>query len=63
MSRSYRHSEFDAKRAQFADRKAARRARAAEFEALGYDESEALAALPLHGEKGRSKARRALNNW
>ena len=62
MSRSFRHSEsFADTRAAFADRKAARKARAAEFSALGYDddESEALAARPMHRPADREAVRRS----
>jgi len=62
MSRSFRNSEdFADKRDRFAQRRAARDVRRAEFEALGYDDPDALADLPIHGERRRERARAALN--
>lgn len=62
MSRSFRNTEDHAdKRDRFAMRREAREARRAEFEALGYDDAEAFADLPIHGERRRERARAALN--
>lgn len=65
MSRSFRRTDSDAfaaKREAFADRKNARRDRVAAFEALGYDDAEALAAMPLHGADA-DRTREAFRNW
>lgn len=60
MSRSFRQSDqFADKREAFAERKAARDARVAEFRALGYEDAEAFADLPIFGEVRRERARRA----
>jgi len=62
MSRSFRKSDdFAETRARFNDRKDARRARVAEFAALGYDDPEAMAALPIHGAARRARALQALD--
>lgn len=55
MSRSFRRSEaFTPTRAAFTERKAVREERKRQFEALGFDEAEALALRPLHrGYKSR----------
>lgn len=60
MSRSFRQSDqFADKRAAFDARRQARDARAAEFAALGYDDAEALADLPIYSRRAREAARRA----
>lgn len=60
MSRSFRTSDqFADKRETFADRKAARDARRREFDALGFDEPESIAALPIYSPRQRDAARRA----
>lgn len=60
MSRSFRNSDqFADKRAAFADRKEGREARIAEFRALGYDDPEAFADLPIYGDARRERVRRA----
>jgi hypothetical protein len=61
MSRSFRYSDqFAEKRDQFAERKAAREARAVAFAAMGFDDAEGLADLPLFPRRIRERARRAL---
>jgi hypothetical protein len=61
MSRSFRHSEdFAEKREEFAQRRAAREARAVEFAAMGFEDAEALADLPLFPRRIRERAKRAL---
>lgn len=58
MSRSFRHSEsFAETRAAFAERKQARERRAAAFEALGFDDAEALAARPMGRYRGPERSR------
>ncbi len=62
MSRSFRNTDsYQEKRAMFADRQNARADRRAEFEALGYDDPDAMADLPIHGARKRERARQALN--
>ena len=62
MSRSFRKSaDFADVRNRFADRRAAREDRAAEFAALGYDDPDAMAARPIHSAAKRERARQALN--
>lgn len=61
MSRSFRTADaFEDKRERFAQRKAAREDRRRQFESLGFDDPDAVAALPIHGERRREQARRAL---
>jgi hypothetical protein len=61
MSRSYRSLDFAEKRSEFADRREAREARALEAHAMGFDDPEAFAALPIHGARRRARALAALN--
>lgn len=62
MSRSFRQSDqFADSRATFAERKSAREARVREFAAMGYDEAEILASLPLRSAAQRERALRLLN--
>jgi hypothetical protein len=67
MSRSFRqmrdHADrehFQDLRASFAHRVSTRRERERAFAALGFDEPEALSALPLYSDADRAQARRAL---
>jgi len=63
MARTFRRNDVDAfetRRAEFAHRDDARRARARQFEDMGFDDGDTLAARPLHGAKARREARRAL---
>lgn len=61
MSRSFRYSDqFAEKRDQFAARRAAREARAVEFAAMGFDDAEAMADLPIFPRRMRERAKRAL---
>jgi hypothetical protein len=61
MSRSFRHSDqFADKRDEFAARRAAREARAVEFAAMGFEDADALADLPIFPRRLRERARRAL---
>lgn len=63
MSNTFRRSDpFADKRAAFAQRRASRQARTAEFADLGYDEPEAFADLPMHGTRRREAARRAFGH-
>lgn len=66
MARTFRRNDVDAfedRRAAFANRDDARRARARIFEDAGFDDGDAIAARPFHGREARAKARAALDGW
>jgi hypothetical protein len=66
MSRSFRctdSAQFAAKRGEFADRKAIRKERRAAFAALGYDDPDAMAALPTHTGAQADRTREAFRSF
>ena len=63
MARTFRGSDkFADKRGVFAARKAQRDARYSEFASLGYDDPDAFADLPMHGDKRRERTRAAFRH-